>query len=77
MEILAIVLTAVFTHFFICPFLSVIFQNPIQEIIRSVDAVRKAVIFQIPLAWIFLINLTQRIPSGGFIGNIQTQRWQP
>lgn len=77
MEILAIALTAVFTHFFICPFLLVIFQNPIQEIIHSGNALRKAVILQIPLVWICLITFIQRIPSGGFIGNIQPPRWQP
>lgn len=58
-------------YFFISPFLYGIFRDPINAIRNSNDAIRKAIIFQLPLLWIFLIYIiSTRFSSFNPGGNI-------
>ncbi|RJP60109.1 MAG: hypothetical protein C4541_04905 [Candidatus Auribacter fodinae] len=50
-------------YFFISPFLYGIFRDPINVIRSSNDSLRKAVIFQLPLLWLFLVYIINTIFS--------------
>jgi len=58
-EIILIAVVVSTIHIFLCPILAAIFYEPIRVISRSHDSIRKVIIIQLPLIWIFLNLLIQ------------------
>ena len=58
-EVILIAVVVSGIHIFLCPILAVIFHEPIKVIARSHDSIRKIIIVQLPLIWIFSNLLIQ------------------